>query len=63
MGKPQGLTGLAQISGFRGETDTIEKMARRVECDIEYIKGWSIWLDLKIILLTPAVLLRRTNAY
>jgi Undecaprenyl-phosphate glucose phosphotransferase len=62
-GVKPGLTGLAQISGFRGETDTIEKMARRVECDIEYIKSWSIWLDLKIILRTPRVLLKRTNAY
>ena len=62
-GVKPGLTGLAQISGFRGETDTIEKMAQRVECDIEYINCWSIWLDLRIILRTPLVLLKRTNAY
>lgn len=62
-GVKPGLTGLAQISGFRGETDTIEKMAQRVECDIRYINHWSIWLDLKIILLTPLALLKRTNAY
>ncbi|MEO8837901.1 MAG: undecaprenyl-phosphate glucose phosphotransferase [Herbaspirillum sp.] len=58
-----GMTGLAQIRGFRGETDTLEKMASRVDCDIDYIRRWSIWLDLWIILCTPAVLLRRTNAY
>lgn len=62
-GVKPGLTGLAQVSGFRGETDTIEKMAQRVECDISYINCWSIWLDLRIILRTPWVLLKRTNAY
>jgi len=62
-GMKPGMTGLAQIRGFRGETDTLEKMAGRVECDISYIKQWSLWLDLKIILCTPYVLLRRSNAY
>ncbi len=62
-GVKPGMTGLAQIKGFRGETDTLEKMARRVEYDISYIKHWSIWLDIKIILYTPYVLLRRSNAY
>ncbi|WP_201314158.1 undecaprenyl-phosphate glucose phosphotransferase [Dyella sp. EPa41] len=62
-GMKPGMTGLAQIKGFRGETDTLEKMAGRVECDISYIKHWSLWLDLKIILFTPYVLLRRSNAY
>jgi len=62
-GMKPGMTGLAQIKGFRGETDTLEKMASRVECDISYIKQWSLWLDLKIILFTPYVLLRRSNAY
>lgn len=57
------MTGLAQIQGFRGETDTLEKMAKRVECDISYIKQWSIWLDIKIIIRTPLVLLRGKNAY
>ena len=47
-----GITGLAQISGFRGETDTLDKMQKRVECDLIYIRSWSIWLDLKIIFLT-----------
>ena len=41
------MTGLAQVNGLRGETDTIEKMAQRVECDIDYIRHCSIWLDLQ----------------
>lgn len=47
-----GITGLAQINGWRGETDTLEKMQKRVEYDLLYIRGWSIWLDIKIIFLT-----------
>ena len=51
MVKP-GITGWAQVNGFRGETDTIDKMANRVEYDLYYIENWSVWFDLKIILLT-----------
>lgn len=47
-----GITGLAQVNGWRGETDTLEKMQKRVEYDLIYIRGWSIWLDFKIIFLT-----------
>lgn len=47
-----GITGLAQINGYRGETDTLDKMQKRVDYDLIYIRGWSIWLDLKIIFLT-----------
>ncbi|KAA8732052.1 undecaprenyl-phosphate glucose phosphotransferase [Acinetobacter qingfengensis] len=47
-----GITGLAQINGWRGETDTLDKMEKRIECDLMYIKNWSIWLDVKIIFLT-----------
>ncbi len=47
-----GITGWAQINGYRGETDTLEKMQKRVEHDLYYIENWSIWFDLKIILLT-----------
>ena len=47
-----GITGLAQIRGWRGETDTLDKMEKRVECDLEYIRTWSLLLDLKIIFLT-----------
>lgn len=47
-----GITGLAQIMGWRGETDTLEKMEKRIEYDLEYIRTWSVWLDIKIITLT-----------
>ena len=62
-GVKPGITGWAQVNGLRGETDTVEKMAKRVEHDIYYINNWSIWLDLKIILMTPLAILARTNAY
>ncbi len=51
MVKP-GITGWAQVNGLRGETDTLEKMKKRVEYDLYYIENWSLWLDLKIIFLT-----------
>jgi putative colanic acid biosynthesis UDP-glucose lipid carrier transferase len=47
-----GITGLAQVRGFRGETQQIEKMIMRVESDIEYINHWSLWLDLSILVRT-----------
>jgi Undecaprenyl-phosphate glucose phosphotransferase len=47
-----GITGWAQVNGFRGETDTVEKMQRRVEYDLHYIDNWSFLLDLKIIVMT-----------
>ncbi|MCV9919515.1 undecaprenyl-phosphate glucose phosphotransferase [Pseudomonas sp. BT-42-2] len=47
-----GITGWAQVSGYRGETDTLEKMQKRVEHDLWYIDNWSLWIDLKIIFLT-----------
>lgn len=47
-----GLTGWAQVNGYRGETDTIEKMVRRIECDLYYVDNWSLWFDLQIIVLT-----------
>ena len=58
-----GITGLAQVNGFRGETDTLEKMAGRVRYDLEYIKGWSLLLDLRIILQTVWKGFRGENAY
>jgi putative colanic acid biosynthesis UDP-glucose lipid carrier transferase len=58
-----GITGLAQIRGWRGETDTLEKMQRRVECDHEYIREWSMWLDVKILFATIFVVLAKSNAY
>jgi len=51
MVKP-GITGWAQVNGLRGETDTLDKMKKRVEYDLFYIENWSLWFDLKIILLT-----------
>ncbi|MDD2684786.1 MAG: undecaprenyl-phosphate glucose phosphotransferase [Gallionella sp.] len=44
-----GITGWAQINGWRGETDTLEKMQKRVECDLYYVRNWSLWWDIKII--------------
>ncbi len=58
-----GITGLAQINGWRGETDTEEKLQRRVEFDIQYIDNWSIWMDLYILAMTPLSLLNTKNAY
>jgi Undecaprenyl-phosphate glucose phosphotransferase len=59
-----GLTGWAQINGFRGEVDTIEKARGRLAHDLHYIKSWSIWFDLKILALTlPKMLLTRDQAY
>jgi exopolysaccharide biosynthesis polyprenyl glycosylphosphotransferase len=58
-----GITGLAQINGWRGETDTEEKLQRRVEFDIQYIDNWSIWMDLYILAMTPISLLNTKNAY
>ena len=58
-----GITGWAQVNGLRGETDTLDKMRQRVQHDLYYIDNWSIWFDLKIILLTPFVALTHRNAY
>ena len=58
-----GITGWAQIHGFRGETDTLEKMEKRVECDLYYIEHWSLWLDIKILLRTVIGGWRSVNAY
>jgi putative colanic acid biosysnthesis UDP-glucose lipid carrier transferase len=58
-----GITGLAQVNGFRGETATLEPMKGRVEHDLAYLRNWSLLLDLKIIVMTVAVVLRSENAY
>ena len=58
-----GITGWAQINGFRGETDTLEKMQKRVEHDLHYIENWSLWLDLKIIFRTMYKGFIHRNAY
>jgi Undecaprenyl-phosphate glucose phosphotransferase len=58
-----GVTGWAQISGWRGEMDTDEKIKMRTEFDLFYIENWSLWFDLKIMLMTPIKLLNTENAY
>lgn len=58
-----GITGWAQVNGCRGETDTLEKMQKRIEYDLDYINRWSLWLDLRIILQTVLVVFKRHNAY
>ena len=58
-----GITGWAQVNGWRGETDTAEKLQRRVEPDIFYIENWSLALDLDILWRTPFALLKTENAY
>ncbi len=58
-----GITGWAQINGYRGETDTLEKMEKRVEYDLRYIKNWSFWFDIKIIFATVFKGFVDKNAY
>ena len=58
-----GITGWAQVNGWRGETDTREKIEHRVEHDLYYIENWSVLLDLYIIAVTPIRLLSTENAY
>ncbi|WP_311970059.1 undecaprenyl-phosphate glucose phosphotransferase [Pseudomonas baltica] len=57
-----GITGLAQITGHRGETETLEKMQQRVAQDLNYINQWSLWLDIKILVKTPFTLFSK-NIY
>lgn len=54
-----GITGLAQVSGYRGETETLDKMQKRVEMDLQYINNWSVWLDIKILIKTPFTLISK----
>jgi putative colanic acid biosynthesis UDP-glucose lipid carrier transferase len=58
-----GITGLAQVHGYRGETDTLDKMEGRVRYDHQYIREWSLMLDLHILLRTVWIVLSRKNAY
>ena len=57
-----GLTGLAQVRGFRGPTDTLRKMQNRVDSDIEYVLNWSLLEDLKILVMTPWLVVTGKNA-
>ncbi|MFD2453203.1 exopolysaccharide biosynthesis polyprenyl glycosylphosphotransferase [Ideonella paludis] len=58
-----GITGWAQVNGLRGETDTVDKMARRVEFDLEYLRNWSLGLDLLIIARTARMMFFDRSAY
>jgi len=58
-----GITGWSQVNGARGATDTTAQLCRRVELDLHYIENWSLLLDLKILVLTPREVIKRTNAY
>ncbi|WP_176256865.1 undecaprenyl-phosphate glucose phosphotransferase [Derxia lacustris] len=58
-----GITGWAQVNGFRGETETLDKMQARIEYDLEYLRRWSLGFDLFIVWKTLAVFTNRTNAY
>lgn len=58
-----GITGWAQVNGLRGETDTVDKMQRRVEYDLDYLRNWSLGLDLTILVRTAALVVRDRNAY
>ena len=57
-----GITGLAQIRGFRGATEHADDLARRVRCDLEYLSNWSLWFDVMIMLKTARVVMHK-NAY
>ncbi len=58
-----GITGWAQVNGWRGETDTIDKMEMRIQFDLEYIRNWSLWLDCKIVFFTIFRAFNDKNAY
>ena len=58
-----GITGWAQVNGWRGETETLEKMEKRVEYDLDYLRRWSLWFDLKIIILTIFRGFKDSHAY
>ena len=58
-----GITGWAQVNGLRGETETLEKMQQRVEFDLHYLRNWSLFLDLRIIMKTAWIVARGDDAY
>ena len=58
-----GMTGWAQVHGLRGETTTVEQMRLRVEYDLDYLRQWSLWLDLRILAKTVAIVVRGRNAH
>lgn len=58
-----GITGWAQVNGWRGETDTLDKMQNRIKFDVAYIRNWSLWLDIQIVARTALTMLFDRNAY
>ncbi|NVO05788.1 MAG: undecaprenyl-phosphate glucose phosphotransferase [Rhodoferax sp.] len=58
-----GITGWAQVNGFRGETDTLDKMQGRIDCDLDYLRHWSLALDVQIIFRTIRLVLKDHKAY
>jgi putative colanic acid biosynthesis UDP-glucose lipid carrier transferase len=58
-----GITGWAQVNGWRGETDSLEKMQGRIDCDLAYVRNWTLWLDIKIIWMTLCKFFIAKNAY
>ena len=58
-----GITGLAQLNGYRGETRDLEKMSQRVRYDLEYVKNWSLGLDVRILIKTLRIVLTDRSAY
>ena len=58
-----GITGWAQVNGLRGETQTLDKMQARVRYDLDYLRHWSLGLDLKIVLMTVGVVFKDQYAY
>jgi putative colanic acid biosysnthesis UDP-glucose lipid carrier transferase len=58
-----GITGWAQVNGLRGETETLDKMQARIEYDLDYLRNWSVALDLKIIIMTAVMMFKDQNAY
>jgi putative colanic acid biosynthesis UDP-glucose lipid carrier transferase len=60
---PPGLTGLAQIKGYRGPTPRIQDMQARIHFDVQYVHQWSLWLDIKILFLTVPKLIKTDKAF
>jgi putative colanic acid biosynthesis UDP-glucose lipid carrier transferase len=58
-----GMTGWAQVNGWRGETESVDLMERRIAFDLDYLRNWSLWFDLKIIVMTVWTVFRDPNAY
>jgi putative colanic acid biosynthesis UDP-glucose lipid carrier transferase len=58
-----GITGWAQVNGLRGETETVDKMASRIQYDLDYIRSWSLSLDLMIIMKTIWLVFKDAKAY